>query len=257
MPGARAALTTAVDVRSYSPIMGVSPADVVTHASLRRDLMYAAEACSWRSSRKLLNKATATASMPSRSKSASAASMSPRTSGVCSLPSLSMRPRTPLRRWRGTSTGAYGLRWFHWSSRNPRLISRTSRKPSVVSRPTLAPLPSIMRLVATVEPCTKSAHLPSTSRTLHPSSRASRSSEATTPRLGSSGTDSTLTTTPAPALSVSTRSVNVPPTSIPRRQGATSDGRLVVVLPMANFRAAPSAPCWLPSIHQARIRDGT
>ena len=60
IPGANAALTTAVEVRSYSPIIGVSAADVVTQASLRRALMRAAAACSWTSSRKLLKKATAT-----------------------------------------------------------------------------------------------------------------------------------------------------------------------------------------------------
>ena len=41
-----------------------------------------------------------------------------------------------------------------------------------------------------------------------------------TPRLGSAGTEGTLTTQVAPSASASTRSVNVPPTSTPMRQGA-------------------------------------
>src|SRR5262245_45279762 len=83
-----------------------------------------------------------------------------------------------------------------------------------------------MRFVATVEPCTKSAQLPSTSPTLHPSSQASCSRAAITPRLGSDGTDRTLTTMLVPVLSVSTRSVNVPPTSMPMRQGGWRAGEL-------------------------------
>jgi hypothetical protein len=58
-----------------------------------------------------------------------------------------------------------------------------------------------------------------TSLTLQPSSQASRSSAAIAPRLGSAGTDGTLTIMLVPMQSVSTRSVNVPPTSMPMCQG--------------------------------------
>jgi CheY-like chemotaxis protein len=47
-----------------------------------------------------------------------------------------------------------------------------------------------------------------------------RCTAASTPRLGSAGTDSTFATQVAPMASASTRSVNVPPTSTPMRQGA-------------------------------------
>ena len=106
MPGARVALTTAVEVRSYSPIVGDSAADVVTHASGQRSPMRAAAARSWVSSRKLLNKATATASTPSVWNTARAASISATAKGASSWPSAAMRPPMPCLRYRGTSTGA-------------------------------------------------------------------------------------------------------------------------------------------------------
>jgi tetratricopeptide (TPR) repeat protein len=43
----------------------------------------------------------------------------------------------------------------------------------------------------------------------------------------------------------------------PMRHGATSDGLLVALLPMMSFRAAANATCWPPSIHHARICNGT
>ena len=123
-----------------------------------------------------------------------------------------------------------------------------SRKPCVAMRPTVAPLASSMVLVAMVEPCTNKAQGSRSSRTDRPRSVPSRSSAAITPRLGSIGTEGTLATHVAPWASASTRSVNVPPTSTPIRQGGVGRrdpmGRDNVTLASGRGRPAQSG---LPS----------
>src|SRR5438445_2749818 len=92
-----------------------------------------------------------------------------------------------------------------------------SRCPSVVSTPTRAPLRSTRAFVATVVPCTRrsvSASNPGRSR---PTSPARRPSPSMIPRDGSSGVEADLARATRPASSTETRSVNVPPTSMPIR----------------------------------------
>ncbi len=99
----------------------------------------------------------------------------------------------------------------------------TSRWPSVVSSPTLAPLCSSSALVATVVPCTMRSVCASSAPRATPSISASRSSPAITPIEGSSGVDATFAKVDRPASSTATRSVNVPPTSMPIFSMAESD----------------------------------
>src|SRR5690349_22217789 len=99
----------------------------------------------------------------------------------------------------------------------PRRISRLSRKPSVTSMPTLAPLPSSMVLVAIVEPCTNSAQPSIRAVRLRPSAFAAASTTASTPCAGLDGTDGSLNTQMRPCASARTMSVNVPPMSTPMR----------------------------------------
>ena len=130
-------------------------------------------------------------------------------------PSARMRSVTPNRSARGTSCSGGGMRRLYRSSFRPSRISMTSRWPSVVSSPTLAPLCSSRALVATVVPCTM--------RSVSPNSRlrgscrmsARRSRPAITPIEGSSGVDATFTNVGWPVSSTATTSVNVPPTSMP------------------------------------------
>src|SRR5438105_12042996 len=92
-----------------------------------------------------------------------------------------------------------------------------SRCPAVVSTPTRAPLRSTRAFVATVVPCTRrsvSARSPGRSR---PTSPARRPSPSMIPRDGSSGVEADLARATRPVSSTETRSVNVPPTSMPIR----------------------------------------
>ena len=209
-----------MEVRSYSPISGETAAEVVTHVPSHCSRTASAAACSCESFTKEFMNAMAIASTLWLANCSSTESRSFRSTGWCSVPSESMRPGTVARRYRGTSTGAYGARWFHWSSRIPRRISSVSRNPSVPISPTTAPVPSSMVLVATVEPWTNSEQPVSTSPSGMPRSTATRASAACTPRLGSAGTEGTFATHVAPRASARTRSVKVPPTSTPIRHGA-------------------------------------
>ncbi len=74
--------------------------------------------------------------------------------GTSTLPSGRILSATPRRRLLGMSGGAGGMRRLYRSGLRPSRISRTSRWPSVVSNPTLAPFLSSKALVATVAPWT-------------------------------------------------------------------------------------------------------
>src|SRR5262245_20872622 len=92
-----------------------------------------------------------------------------------------------------------------------------SRCPSVVRRPTLAPLCSSNALVATVVPWTIHSLRASISARSMPRATANRSSPSITPSDWSSGVEGTLAIVTRPCASTDTRSVKVPPTSMPMR----------------------------------------
>src|SRR3990172_2326686 len=92
-----------------------------------------------------------------------------------------------------------------------------SRWPSVVSMPTFAPLRSSSALVATVVPWTMRSVASSRERRSLASSTARRPRPSMTPMDGSSGVEADLAIVTRPSRSTATRSVNVPPTSIPMR----------------------------------------
>src|SRR6266508_4451844 len=88
-----------------------------------------------------------------------------------------------------------------------RPISRTSRKPRVVMKPTGAPRRSTMALVTMV--------VPWASETQGPVLGARAAIPSSTPSAGLAGVVGTLHDSIRPAGSHATRSVNVPPTSTP------------------------------------------
>ena len=95
-----------------------------------------------------------------------------------------------------------------------RAVCSRKRNPSVVMTPTRAPLPSRIAFVATVVPCRRfvirSASMPAWPQI--------RSMPASTPSDESLGVDGTFARQVRPLLSsMSSRSVNVPPTSTPSR----------------------------------------
>src|SRR5215468_2598461 len=148
----------------------------------------------------------------------------------------------------------------------------TSRKPSVVSRPTVAPVRSITVLVTSVVPCTMLC----TSAALRPASFRIRSTPLTIASLGSSGVVSSLPVcTILRSASCSTRSVKVPPTSTPTRTVrsviaslhavilARRGGRDVAVahvapdrLRVARFRIAEAAAAGINHAQTRARRDG-
>src|SRR6266542_1059290 len=117
-----------------------------------------------------------------------------------------------------------------------------SRWPSVVSRPTLAPLRSSRALVATVVPCTMRSVPARSGCASMPSSWARSPSPSMTPIDGSSGVEADLAMVTRPFASTATRSVKVPPTSTPMR-----------------YMSAPSAlpaPRAVPGCHEAVLDIG-
>src|SRR5215813_1545493 len=110
-----------------------------------------------------------------------------------------------------------------------------SRCPSVVSMPTVAPLRSRSALVATVVPCTTRSVAPSSGAVSVPSSRARSAMPSITPMDGSSGVEADLAMATRPSGSTATRSVKVPPTSMPMRYmsaaSASASARAPAVLP--------------------------
>src|SRR5690348_13341273 len=100
-----------------------------------------------------------------------------------------------------------------------------SRCPSVVSMPTVAPFRSRSALVATVVPCTTRSVAPSSAAVSVPSSRASSTIPSITPMDGSSGVEADLAIATRPSGSTATRSVKVPPTSMPMRYMSAASAR--------------------------------
>src|SRR5262249_48966313 len=92
--------------------------------------------------------------------------------------------------------------------RSWRCMKSRSRKPTVATNATLAPLRSSTALVATVEPCPRSS--------ICARSMPEAVSAANAPMSGLRGVLGTLVTTTLPP-STATRSVKVPPTSTPTR----------------------------------------
>ena len=80
--------------------------------------------------------------------------------GVCTSPVANSRSRTGSRSRRGTSGSGWRQNRSYMSTRSPRRISSTSRKPSVASRPTTAPRRSSSALRPTVVPCRKNSAAP-------------------------------------------------------------------------------------------------
>ena len=137
--------------------------------------------------------------------------------GVSTAPSARSRSVTPSLRRRGTSGSGGARRRLYRSGFRPSRISSTSRWPPVVSRPTVAPLRSRMALVATVVPCTMRSVRPSRVATSSPIAPASRSSPSSTPTDWSAGVEGALAIRVSPSRSTATRSVKVPPMSMPIR----------------------------------------
>src|SRR5262245_23821796 len=149
-----------------------------------------------------------------------------------------------------------------------------SRCPSVVSMPTLAPLRSRSALVATVVPCTTRSVAPSSAAVSVPSSRASSAMPSITPMDGSSGVEADLAMATRPSGSTATRSVKVPPTSMPRRYMSAAPARAtapaVAVLAgdeavfqiggarggIAPRRLAPAAPARRHDVEDGAGRNG-
>ena len=107
-----------------------------------------------------------------------------------------------------------GARGRRGAGRAWRPISRTSRKPSVVTSAVRAPRRSRRAFVATVIPWANAAISP----------RSAASTTAMTPSDWSSGVDGTFAVTTRPSTSAA-RSVNVPPTSTPRAAPVTRASR--------------------------------
>ena len=128
--------------------------------------------------------------------------------GVRTSPSKLIRSGTVCRLYRGTRGGAGSQVRSNTSGRSPRAPSRTSRKPSVVTKPVLAPLRSRMAFVAMVEPWRKVV--------MSFGSRPVFFRTSITPSMNVGGVEGILWLVTWPVSSLRhTKSVNVPPMSIP------------------------------------------
>ncbi len=204
--GPRYASAAVVEKRSYSRNSGSTPDESDTCAAGRACLSAAPTCASCSGCRYENSRHTATASTSAAATASTAAFRLLSSSGVSS-PSGTMRSRTVKRSSLGTSGGGR-LRVRSYSDcRFWRPISRTSRKPSVVTSAVRAPLRSSSALVATVEPCATVAPLTGP--------MPAASSAAITPSDWSAVVG-TLAVTIRPSTRA-TRSVNVPPTSTPIR----------------------------------------
>ena len=131
-------------------------------------------------------------------------------------PSAAIRSAAPIVSSSGASKGFFTKVTQPPSppGQNERATCKVSSKPDVVMSPTLAPRPVSTALVATVVPCITSlisaGSMPEESQILATPFR--------TPMDESSGVDGTFAVLVSPVSSFSNRkSVNVPPTSTPRR----------------------------------------
>ena len=203
-----------VTVRSYSRISGSTSEDSETGTSGSTSAAISAIRRSCAGSAKELISETASASTPASF--ASWARTSSSSSSRITVPSLPIRSSTSTV-FSSAASGS-GLGQMIQPARPPgtkdRAICSTCRKPLVVTRPTVAPLPSRIALVATVVPCstcaTSASEISAASQTwLMPLS---------TPTDWSAGVDAVLARQVSPVDSSTSRtSVNVPPTSTPSR----------------------------------------
>src|SRR3954452_13586078 len=156
-------------------------------------------------------------STPESTRSRTMPSTCSRSTGVTVLPRASSR--STASRVSASSAGGSGLIMMIQPARGPgvceRARCRICLKPIVVIRPTRAPLLSSTALVATVVPCTM---LRSSAGEV-PACAQMRLTPASTPSDGSPGVEGVLTRTSLSSESLTrNRSVNVPPTSTPRRK---------------------------------------
>ena len=148
----------------------------------------------------------------SRSDSRNAAS----SSSLTMLPSAAIRSFAPIVSSSGANKGFFTnvTQPPRPPGQNERATWSVSSKPDVVMRPTLAPRPVRTALVATVVPCItnliSAGSMPDESQIF--------ATPFSTPIDESSGVDGTFAVLVSPVSSFSRRkSVNVPPTSTPRR----------------------------------------
>src|SRR5438270_3856004 len=133
-------------------------------------------------------------------------------SGIKTLPRPSMRSGTPKRRSRGTSGGGFCMKMSYCSKRCSKAISIESRKPSVTTSAVLAPLRSMIALVARVVPWM----IRPRSSGLAPDSFRIPVMPVMTPSSGARDVVSTFTLLRLPFHSRN-RSVKVPPISTANR----------------------------------------
>ena len=136
----------------------------------------------------------------------------PSSSGIKTLPRPSSRSGMPNRRSRATSGAGFTMKMSYCSKRCSKAISIESRKPSVTTSAVLAPLRSMMALVASVVPWMISP----SSAGLMPDCFSTSSIPVSTPSSGARGVVSTFTLVSLPCQSRQ-RSVKVPPISTAKR----------------------------------------
>ena len=144
--------------------------------------------------------------------SRNAASSSP----VTTLPSAAIRSVAPIVSSSGANKGFFTkvTQPPRPPGQNERATCKVSSNPEVVMRPTFAPRPVNTAFVATVVPCITSL----ISEGSIPEESQIFATPFNTPTDESSGVDGTLAVLVSPVSSLSKRkSVNVPPTSTPRR----------------------------------------
>ncbi len=138
-------------------------------------------------------------------------------------PCTSTRSGTVYLSLRGTSTFGRSMNTSYWSKRPSSAISRLSRKPSVAISAVLAPLRSMMALVASVVPCTSTAM----SANASPARFSAAAVPLSTASSGALWVVSTFAVIRPFGVS-STISVNVPPISAANRT-ASSPATLILV----------------------------
>ena len=179
---------TVVDARRYSRNSGATSAESETGTPGSSSARMAPIRCSWAGLTYEWSRQTATDSTSSRRSSAAASRTESSSSSTSTSPAGPRRSRTPTARSRGTSGFAFSKRVSYSVGRTWRAISSRSRKPSVVTKPLRAILPSMIAFVATVVAWT--TKLTSAART-SPSARA-RSTAPMKPSDGSAGVVSTF-----------------------------------------------------------------
>ena len=156
------------------------------------------------------------ASTPFAASRSSAARAPAASSGSTSSPPAPMRPTTSTVSCRSASGSGLGqmIQPASPPGTYDRAICSTWRNPSVVTRPTRAPLPSRIALVATVVPCSTCA----ISRGSTPAAAQTFARPLITPSAWSAGVEGVLARHVRPvSSSTRSRSVKVPPTSTPKR----------------------------------------